>query len=249
MKNIIFIALVITLITSCGQNITTLDSENKAIESDSKNNITSIEEIPSQDSTLWKITPADQIKKEEENTRKALLPELEKNINKLKNIDVSGEEIERLHSDVKNILIRTVTQNAITHNSIEQCNSLDENIIDTCKTEVIIQNTDDDTLCKELSSEENINTCKNTFNKTKALEELDADICKKILNWQESTSCQSRVLLLIARNNLDVSTCEWILDTFEKEQCIYEVEEEIKMKKELPEPAKTYEEDVSNNIN
>jgi len=64
MKNIIFIALVITLITSCGQNITTLDSENKAIESDSKNNITSIEEIPSQDSTLWKITPADQIKKE-----------------------------------------------------------------------------------------------------------------------------------------------------------------------------------------
>jgi len=104
-------------------------------------------------------------------------------------------------------------------------------------------------LCKELSSEENINTCKNTFNKTKALEELDADICKKILNWQESTSCQSRVLLLIARNNLDVSTCEWILDTFEKEQCIYEVEEEIKMKKELPEPAKTYEEDVSNNIN
>ncbi len=172
------------------------------------------------------------IKKEETKKKRKIFPKLEKNIKKLKQTNISSEEVEQINQAVESAVVKAVSETATTTDNIEVCNALDENFIEGCKKEVILENAESDSECEQLSESGSVDSCKNTFHESQALEESNVALCDRILNPAWILACKNRVFLNIAKVSLDESVCEQLSETFEKQECKRQIKTEIQLKKE-----------------
>lgn len=225
MKKIIIITLSLFVLASCNAEVekkTNNISEKKVLK-EVKNVDTDIPEIWSN------ITFSD----------------LKTNLDKLKKINLSGEDMDLLNSNIISIYNNKLQSQAIDENNISLCNKLDKNYVESCKKEIIIKS-ENIKNCDSLTEDFNKRSCKNSILKEQAISKLDEKICDTFISGKQNTiewyetlvdtnenqfeinDCKNRVFEKQAIKNLDISICKKMPNKYE----IWSCEELVKMQKE-----------------
>lgn len=168
MKKILIILWFILLLYSCWQE-QNIDNEKKH---SIKNDI-NIENKNINNSEKWNNT---------------YFSDLHKNIDKLKEVNLSNEDLEEINSFLLGFYNDKLLNKAVNNKNLLDCDWLDNYYKNECKKKIIIEKWDLKS-CDELKSEEENLYCKNEIFIKKAIEKLDLKECNNIENKEFKEEC------------------------------------------------------------
>lgn len=205
MKKIIIISLSLLILTSCG------GEKQENIKEAKTNNSTWINKV--QEKNIDNNIDEEEIK---------TFSKVENSFKKLKNIEISEEDLQLLDETVNSIYNSNIINKATESNDTNLCSKLEENYKNNCVNNVILSSKDEKQ-CEILSKTGAINNCKNGIRQDIAYEKLDEKLCDEMIDESndksEINSCKNRILEEKAIKNLDIRLCDKINDESIKDIC------------------------------
>jgi len=204
MKKLIILFVIIGLLTSCGiQNI-----EKNYKQTEKKINIEVNEWIEKNNINF-------------NNKNKLSFNKIEEKIIKLKELNLSEDELMFLNDELENILNRNIEELALEKNDYNICDKSRNS--SNCKKKLILKNQKIND-CKILVDTWSIISCQNDINEDLAEKNLDETFCDKIIDDSEElfevNNCKNNIFIEKARKTQDIKICNKITEKIEKEMCI-----------------------------
>lgn len=233
MKKIITIILALFILASCSTNNEQVKKQGNTVEKNEQN----IQKQASENSL------EDNIKE-----TKIDFSTLEKNLEKLKNIKISSENLDLLNSEIINMYDQAIYEEALKEKNVEICKKAERNYVEECKKMIFIEKKDINS-CDTLKEENAKIYCKNEILKANALEKLDEKLCDKLIfpkegniEWEEDKNvlennfqkeeiqnCKITVLNTKALKEKNPNICKKIPIKEEQKNCIDFVKSETQL--------------------